>query len=136
MENIDGVRLISLKSHVENGVLVPVEAGTSLPFEFRRIFYVYDVPEGSVRGEHAHHLCKQVLVCMQGEIVVTCDDGQNKRTAVLNSPTQALYLPPMIWGRQVYRKPGSILMVFTDQHFDAKDYIRDYNEFLSTRRLK
>jgi UDP-2-acetamido-3-amino-2,3-dideoxy-glucuronate N-acetyltransferase len=111
--------------------LVVYDNGMVLPFAARRVFTVR-AREAAERGRHAHKLCRQVFVCLQGTCTVTIDDGSTRKTFVLSTPREALYVPASIWAEQDY-EPGAVLMVLCDQPFDESDYIRDYDVFLSWR---
>ena len=116
-----------------NGTLAVIEGGQCLPFEIARLFYVYGVHAGDIRGQHAHKEASQVLICMRGRCHVTVDDGAEKKTFELERPTQALLIPPTLWAEQLYCIPATILLVLSDRHFDEADYIRDYPAFLAFR---
>jgi hypothetical protein len=115
----------------EKGALTPIESGKHLPFEFKRVFYFYDVPTGEPRGSHAHKACHQFIVCLSGSFDVLLDDGKNKTTHHLNRPWQGLYLAPMVWASQVNFDPGTVGLVLASDHFDEADYYRDYRQFLA-----
>lgn len=112
------------------GSLVAGEVGDDLPFAPQRYFMVFDVPGVDVRGEHAHRVCHQFLVCVSGEVHVVADDGVNRQELVLDHQRRGVYLPPMTWGIQYRYSSGSILLVLASHPYDADDYIRDYDEFL------
>lgn len=132
--SIDKVKLIPLKAFNENnGTLIPVSANTEIPISIERIFYILGVAAGETRGDHAHILCSQVLVCPIGKCEVTCNDGTSEKNFVLNSPSQALYVPPSIWMTQTYSEPNSMLIVLTDRAYEEADYIRDYSSYLKFR---
>jgi len=116
------------------GVLVPIEGGNDLPFPIARVFVVYGVPSGEVRGDHAHRACEQVLVCLRGRCLVTCDDGTRTVEHVLDAPTSALHVPATIWASERYDMPGTLLMVFADRVYDETDYFRRREDFLAFRR--
>jgi UDP-2-acetamido-3-amino-2,3-dideoxy-glucuronate N-acetyltransferase len=130
---VRGVRLIPMPI-VEDlrGALSHAEIGKQLPFEPKRYFLIYDVPTKEVRGEHAHRRLEQLLVSIRGEVAVVVDDGEARAQVVLDSPHQALYLPPMTWGTQYRYTPDAVLLVLASEKYDPDDYIRDYAEF---RRL-
>jgi hypothetical protein len=111
--------------------LVVYDNGAVLPFAARRVFTVR-AREKAERGRHAHKLCRQVFVCLQGTCTVTVDDGSVRKIFVLGTPREALYVPASIWAEQDY-EPGAVLMVLCDLPFDESDYIRDYDAFLSWR---
>lgn len=100
-----------------------------IPFLPQRYFVVYGVPSREVRGEHAHHRCHQFLICLHGSCAVVADDGEHKTEVLLDAPHKGLYLPPMTWGIQYKYSPDAVLLVFASHHYDAADYIRDYDEF-------
>lgn len=102
-----------------------------IPFEPKRYFVVFDVPGKDVRGEHAHRHCHQFLVCLRGSLVVVVDDGAASEEIVLDGPNLGLYIPPMIWAVQYKYSADALLLVFASEYYEAADYIRDYEEFLS-----
>ncbi len=115
------------------GSLTFVESGKHIPFEIKRVFYIYDVPTAESRGAHAHRKLHQFLVCISGSFDVALDDGKNKRTVHLNRPWLGLHVPPMIWASEVNFDPGSICLVFASDHYDESDYIRDYETFFEVK---
>jgi acetyltransferase-like isoleucine patch superfamily enzyme len=102
----------------------------SVPFKPRRYFIVSNVPNGKVRGEHAHKRCHQFLVCIMGACAVVADDGANRIEYQLDRPTKGLYLPCMTWGVQYKYSTDAVLLVFASEYYDADDYIRNYDDFL------
>lgn len=117
------------------GDLSVVENGKTLPFDVKRVFYLYDVPGGENRGGHAHKSLNQFIVAVSGSFSVTLDDGKVRRTVTLNRPYQGLYIPAGIWDELNDFSSGAICMVLASDIFDASDYIRDYSEFLNYKRL-
>jgi UDP-2-acetamido-3-amino-2,3-dideoxy-glucuronate N-acetyltransferase len=120
--------------HRSHGSLAVFEIAKGLNYEVQRVFFVYDVAKGTVRGQHAHIKCKQTLVAISGSILIECDDAISKKEYLLSSPDQALYIPETIWASQSYLTDGAVLAVFADQTYDPEDYIRNYQEFLEFRR--
>jgi dTDP-4-dehydrorhamnose 3,5-epimerase-like enzyme len=114
--------------------LVAREVGEDIPFVPERCFVVFDVPTKEVRGEHAHRRCQQFLVALRGKVNVLCDDGREREEFILDSPEVGLYMPPMIWGTQYQYTADAVLLVLASQHYDAADYVRDYETFLSLVR--
>jgi acetyltransferase-like isoleucine patch superfamily enzyme/dTDP-4-dehydrorhamnose 3,5-epimerase-like enzyme len=102
----------------------------TVPFAPKRYFLVFDVPSAETRGEHAHHRCKQFLICVRGHCSVVADDGRNREEFLLNKPDLGLYLPPMTWGIQYRYSADATLLVFASEYYDNSDYIRDYSEFM------
>lgn len=112
------------------GRLVAVQAGAPLPFAPRRCFVIMDVPSRKIRGEHAHKKLKQFLVCVRGRVTVLVDDGRSRQKILLNDAKLGLYVPPMVWAAQYDYSRNAVLVVFASAGYDARDYIRDYGEFL------
>jgi dTDP-4-dehydrorhamnose 3,5-epimerase-like enzyme len=123
-----------LKKHSSNsrelGHLVFLESNNETSFEFRRIYYTYEVKEGVIRGHHAHKKLEQLLICVFGAIEIMCDDGEKKEYTVLDDPAKGLYIGPGIWHTMKWLKDDSVLLVLASDYYDESDYIRDYNEFI------
>jgi acetyltransferase-like isoleucine patch superfamily enzyme/dTDP-4-dehydrorhamnose 3,5-epimerase-like enzyme len=102
----------------------------TVPFAPKRYFLSFEVPSEKTRGEHAHHQCKQFLICVKGRCSVVVDDGKNRQEFLLDRPDIGLYLPPMTWGIQYRYSTDATLLVFASEYYDNSDYIRDYAEFL------
>ena len=133
MIDINDVKKFNLRTFIEpDGRLTPIEFGSDIPFRAKRIFYVYGVEGQNDRGKHSHHKTKQVLICLYGQVDVICDDGINKRKITLSNPDEALYIPEMIWDEQVYKSEESVLLVLANTHYDIKDYVENYDDFLKT----
>lgn len=112
------------------GSLTVAEFDQHIPFAPKRYFMVFDVPSKETRGEHAHRVCHQFLICVRGQCAVLADDGVNRTEVLLNSPDIGVHLPPMVWGVQYKYSEDAVLLVFASHHYDAADYIRDYSEFI------
>jgi acetyltransferase-like isoleucine patch superfamily enzyme/dTDP-4-dehydrorhamnose 3,5-epimerase-like enzyme len=113
------------------GNLIAREVGKGLPFVPQRCFLVFDVPTKEVRGEHAHRRCAQLLTCIRGTVMAVADDGERRQDVVLDDPTVALHVPPMVWGTQYKYSNDAVLMVFASRVYEPDDYIRDYDQFLA-----
>lgn len=111
------------------GNLSVVENGATIPFDIKRIYYLYDVPGGESRGGHAHKELYQLIVAVSGSFTVTLDDGRVKRTFILNRPYQALYVVPGIWRTLDDFSSGAVCMVLASEKYDPEDYIRIYSVF-------
>lgn len=112
------------------GNLSVVENNDSEPFDVKRIYYLYDVPGGASRGAHAHKNLYQLIIAVSGSFNVTLDDGNVKRTFLLNRPYQGLLVVPGIW-RDLYDfSSGAVCLVMASEKYDSADYIRDYDTFL------
>src|SRR5690348_6663214 len=101
-----------------------------VPFTPQRWFLVYDVPSREVRGEHAHRVCHQFLICVSGKVNVAVDDGTQRGEVVLDNPSVGIYIPPLVWGTQYRYEDGAVLLVLASHPYDSDDYIREYDEFL------
>jgi serine acetyltransferase/dTDP-4-dehydrorhamnose 3,5-epimerase-like enzyme len=108
------------------------ESPDGVPFTVRRWFAVYDVPTREVRGEHAHRQCHQFLLCARGSLSVVVDDGAAREEILLDQPEVGLYVPALTWAIQYRYSPDALLVVLASDPYDPDDYIRDYDEFLST----
>lgn len=129
---VEGVRLVALRSITgDNGTLVVGEEPAELPFSAARIFTLFNIPDGEVRGTHAHRECEQFLICQVGSVTAVVDDGTTRREIVLDSPSQGLYMPAMTWGTQYRYSSDAVLLVLASHPYDADDYIHDYEEFRS-----
>jgi hypothetical protein len=117
------------------GNITPVAGGESVPFQVRRIFYIYDIPGGKDRGAHAHRECHQFLVAASGSFEVELNDGKTKRTVVLNRPYFGLHIPPGIWAAEKGFSSGAICLVLTSHKYNEADYIRDYCSYLNHKGL-
>ncbi len=102
-----------------------------LPFQFQRVFYLYDIPGGESRGAHAHKNCHQFLVAASGSFDVLVNDGVEQKVFQLNRSNVGLYIPPGIWASEINFSSGSVCLVLASDLYDASDYIRDYNELLN-----
>ena len=119
------------------GAMNVLEIARELPFGCQRIFYTYTVPEGSVRGEHAHKACEQFLIALRGVLKVKVDDGLGHvDDIVLDSPSKGLWLPHGCWGEQSGHSGDNILLVLASLPYDSDDYIRSYGEFLAWKKDK
>ena len=112
------------------GQLVALEENRNIPFDLKRVFYIFGTQEGVSRGNHSHYKTKQFLVAVNGSCKVTLDDGYNKETFNLNKPNLGLFQDALIWGTMHDFSSDCVLMVLADEYYDASDYITDYDKFL------
>ena len=115
------------------GNLSVVQNGSTVPFDVKRVYDVYDVPGGESRGSHAHKELSQLIIAASGSFRVTLDDGNVKRSFTLNRPYQGLYVKPGIWRDLDDFSSGAVCLVLASEVYDKEDYIRDYQEFLKFR---
>lgn len=113
------------------GALTVGEVPTEVPFVPVRYFVVFDVPSQELRGEHAHKLCQQFLICLHGSCRILLDDGQRRCEVTLDRPDMGVFMPEMIWGTQYRYSADAVLLVFASRPYEASDYLRTYDEFLS-----
>lgn len=107
-----------------------MEGGRHIPFEIRRIYYLYDVPAGASRGGHGHKALQQVLIAISGRFEVVVRDGRRELSYSLDRPDSGLYLPRMMWRELREFAPGSVCMVLASDNYDESDYFRDYSDFI------
>jgi oxalate decarboxylase/phosphoglucose isomerase-like protein (cupin superfamily) len=122
------------KIHNEAGNITVVENGENIPFDVKRIYYLYDVPSGEARGGHAHYELEQFIIAASGSFVVILNDGKNEKRVTLNRPNLALHIVPGLWREIDNFSSGSICMVLASHIYDESDYIRDYDLFLKEKK--
>ncbi|WP_101758425.1 FdtA/QdtA family cupin domain-containing protein [Oceanicoccus sp. KOV_DT_Chl] len=118
----------------ERGSLTFIEKNNNFPFEIKRVFYLYGVPEGEGRGAHAHKSCHQFLVCLAGNLEVHVDDGANRKIFSLTKPWEGLHVPPSVWAAESNFSDGAICLVMASDYYDEDDYIRSYDQFIVSRK--
>lgn len=124
------VELISLQIHGDKrGSLISLERGVNVPFDIRRIYYIFDTKKDVVRGFHAHKKLKQVAIVIKGACDFTLDNGRERISLTLNNPAQGLLIDSFIWREMSNFTSDCVLMVLADQEYDEADYIRDYEQF-------
>jgi len=111
------------------GNLTFIEGSKHVPFEIRRVYYLYDVPTGATRGGHAHISLEQVIIALSGSFEVIIDDGYTRKNVFLNRPHYGLYIPPGIWRELINFSSNSVTLVLASTPYDEKDYVRDYKTF-------
>lgn len=134
--NVFDCTMVELDRHHSDrkGNLSVVENGVTLPFDVKRVYYLYDVPGGENRGAHAHKELSQLIIAASGSFTVTLNDGKCKRTFFLNRPYQGLYVKPGMWRDLEDFSSGAVCMVLASEVYQKEDYIRDYHDFLVYRR--
>lgn len=130
--SVENCRIIELpKISDPRGNISFIEAGQHIPFDIKRVYYLYDVPGGSERGSHAHKNLQQFIVAMSGSFDVVMNDGKEKKRFHLNRSYYGLYVCPMMWRDLDNFSSGAVCMVLASDHYDEADYIRDYDQFIS-----
>jgi len=133
--NVYDCSIIELDRHHSDrkGNISVVENSETLPFDVKRVYYLYDVPGGESRGSHAHKELTQLIIAASGSFKVTLNDGKVRRTFFLNRPYQGLYVKPGIWRDLEDFSSGAVCMILASEVYQKEDYIRDYEEFLQFR---
>ena len=134
--SIDDVEIISIPKIIDEkgrGKLSVIEKSI-IPFEIKRVYYLYDVPSDSFRGGHAHKNLFQFMIALSGSFEVKIDDGSNNKKVMLNKPNQGLLIPSGIWREMDNFSAGSVCLVLASEFFDESDYFRDYNTFLNYKK--
>lgn len=134
--NVFDCTMVELDKHHSDrkGNLTVVENDETLPFNVRRVYYLYDVPGGENRGSHAHKDLSQLIIAASGSFRVTLDDSKCKRSFFLNRPYQGLYVKPGMWRDLEDFSSGAVCLVLASEVYQAEDYIRDYDEFIKYRQ--
>jgi dTDP-4-dehydrorhamnose 3,5-epimerase-like enzyme len=133
--NVDACRIIELPKITDpRGNLTFVEGSNHVPFDIKRVYYLYDVPGGETRGGHAHKDLEQFVIAMSGSFDVVVDDGKRKRTFTLNRSYYGLYMPRLIWRELVNFSSGAVCTVLASHPYVESDYLRDYEAFLAWPR--
>jgi dTDP-4-dehydrorhamnose 3,5-epimerase-like enzyme len=114
----------------ERGSLIALEENHNVPFDVKRVYYIFGTEQGVRRGYHAHKNLKQLAICISGSCTFLLDNGKQKKPIELTSPTQGLLIEGLIWREMYDFSPDCVLMVLADNYYDESDYIRDYNIFL------
>lgn len=114
----------------DRGQLVALEEFKDIPFQIRRVYYMYDTKTGVVRGRHAHKNLEQILVCIHGSCKILLDNGKEKKVVPLEKPYEGLYVANYMWREMYEFSPDAVLMVLASELYDENDYIREYEQFL------
>lgn len=132
---LDDCRIIELpKIQDQRGNLTFIEADRHVPFEIKRVYYLYDVPGGATRAAHGHRSLHQLMIAMSGSFDVTLDDGREKKLFHLNRSYFGLYIPPVMWRDLDNFSSGAVCMVLASDYYDENDYFRNYDNFLKAAR--
>ncbi len=134
MFNVEDCEIVEIAvAHRESGSISVLENQKDIPFDIKRIYYLFDVPMGAERGGHGHYQLEQYVIAASGSFTFVLDDGNSKREIFLNHPNKALYIKPGIWREMKNFSSGSICLVLANMEYGEDDYMRDYDEFLNYR---
>lgn len=133
--SLDDCKILELPKIVDpRGNLTFIEVGNHLPFEIRRVYYLYDVPGGATRAGHGHKTLEQFMIAMSGSFDVELDDGRARKKYHLDRSYYGLYIPPLIWRDIDNFSSGSVCLVLASELFDESDYYRNYQDFLEAAK--
>jgi dTDP-4-dehydrorhamnose 3,5-epimerase-like enzyme len=113
----------------DRGSLVALESSETIPFDIKRVYYIFGNRKNVSRGFHAHRNLKQVMLCITGSCQIILDDGESRDSVWLNSPVRGLLVEDLVWREMRNFSPDCVLLVIASEHYNESDYIRDYNEF-------
>ena len=116
----------------DRGQLIAIEENKDLPFDVKRVYYIYDTLTGVRRGFHAHRNLQQILICVSGSCKIHLDDGHDTAEVLLNSPSEGLYIANDMWREMYDFSPDAVLLVLASEYYDEADYIRNYEDFLNS----
>lgn len=111
------------------GKLIPLEENADIPFDIKRVYYIYEVEEKVRRGFHSHKDLHQVLICVHGNVKILLKTPEEEEIVVLDDPKKGLYIGPNVWREMYDFEDEAVLLVLASEHYDEKDYIRDYNKY-------
>ena len=130
MNTIDDCKILQFPQEEDpRGSLTYIYENKHVPFDIKRVFYIYDVPSGKDRGAHAHKECHQVIIAAMGALEVYLSDGVNERVVTLNRPFQGLHVPPGVWAHEQNFTSGALCLVLASHEYSAEDYIRNYDDY-------
>lgn len=131
------IKMYSFPPHGDaRGQLVAIEENKDLPFDIKRVYYIYDTLPGVRRGFHAHRDLQQILLCVNGSCKIHLDNGFETAEVVLDKPNEGLYISNDMWREMYDFSPGAVLLVMASEYYDESDYIRNYKDFLKMVRGK
>lgn len=127
------IKTYSFQEHGdERGQLIALEEAKEIPFDIKRVYYMYDTKEGVRRGHHSHRTLEQILICIHGSCRVLLDNGVEREEILLNKPYEGIYVGPDMWREMYDFSPDAVLLVLASQIYNENDYIRDYEQFIQS----
>jgi dTDP-4-dehydrorhamnose 3,5-epimerase-like enzyme len=135
--SINNIEIIKLPRVIDQrGNLTFIESARHIPFQIKRVYYLYDVPGGTSRGGHGHKKLHQVIIALSGSFDITFDDGYEKKLIKLNRSYDGLYVPPMMWRDLDNFSSGAVCMVLASEFYDEDDYFHNYDDFIQATGIK
>lgn len=128
--------IVPVRSHLDARGSLGVVEQADIPFEIKRVYYLFDVPIGAVRGEHGHKLLEQLIICMHGRLEITLNDGHGQYHFTLDTPAKALRVPPGLWRSLKFLEPGTVVCVLASRPYETEDYIYSFEEYLNWARAR
>lgn len=126
-----GFKLVTFnKLSDDRGNLIALEVKDEIPFDVKRVYYIYGANGDCIRGKHAHKILKQLMVCMSGSCSFLLDNGTDREVVLLNKPNQGIYIDSLVWRELSNFSKDCVVVVFASEHYDRSDYILDYEDFL------
>lgn len=129
-------RKLDSKTNSSWGILTPIESNEDIPFEIKRIYYIYNVNDDQIRGKHSHRKLHQILICVHGSVDIKLDNYFGSEVYTLNDPSVGLYVGPDNWREMSNFTDDAVLLVLASEHYDEEDYIRDYDTFIKHNEEK
>lgn len=120
----------------DRGQLIAIEEGKDLPFDVKRVYYIYDTLPGVRRGFHAHRCLQQILICVSGSCKIHLDNGHDTAEVLLDKPSEGLYIANDMWREMYDFSPDAVLLVLASEYYDEADYIRNYEDFIKLVKSK
>lgn len=128
--------IVPVRSHLDARGSLGVIEQADLPFQVQRVYYLFDVPIGAVRGEHGHKQLEQLMICMHGRLEVTLNDGSGQFHFTLDTPASALHVPPGLWRSLKFLEPGTVVCVLASRPYEKNDYIYSFEDYLVWARSR
>lgn len=125
-------KMINFEMHGDDrGCLIALEKFNNVPFDIKRVYYIFDTKPNVTRGKHSHKELEQVLICTSGSCKIRLDDGVDKVEVLLDKPSKGLFVGKNLWREMYEFSEGCVLMVIANEYYDADEYVRNYDEFLA-----
>ena len=128
--------IVDVRSHLDARGSLGVVEGADLPFDIQRVYYIFDVPIGAVRGEHGHKRLEQLIICMHGVVEITLNDGTGQYHFTLDTPAKALHVPPGLWRSLKFQMPGTVVCVLASRPYETEDYLYSFEDYLAWARTR